>query len=188
MRAVRYVAVGGLAAAAWAALFRLWMRAVSDDPSFTWTGTMYIVLAPTVLGTIVHAVILVRERRRARRVLRAVLGVLTLSLGMAAGAVFLPTLVFGTLAYAPRLTAWGIRLSAGLLAMAPVWAFWDAFADARDAMSGATFAATMAWYAAICIVAVLFYSRAWGASFAVRSLRLRVRVASLVARDPVALR
>ncbi|HSP27497.1 MAG TPA: hypothetical protein VLN74_03025, partial [Ilumatobacteraceae bacterium] len=44
------VLIGPFAGAALGVVARWWMRLISDDPEFTWSGTIFIVLAFTVMG------------------------------------------------------------------------------------------------------------------------------------------
>lgn len=153
--------LGALGGAAWGVVFRVWMRYVSDDPEFTWSGTLYIVAAPTVLGVFVAAVRVAHATTWLRRLLRSLLGVLTLSLGVAAGAVFLPTLVLGTAAVAPRRAPRATRALLLVAAAAvPVALFGTAFPD-DEGLGAVGFAVAVAWYAAICAAAVVGHALAW---------------------------
>jgi hypothetical protein len=82
---------------------RAWMRLISEDPEFTWNGTIFIVGAFAVFG-FTQAIVAVARRRERRRwaltVIRVVgiIGLMPLFVG--AGAVMLPTVVAGGLARA----------------------------------------------------------------------------------------
>lgn len=82
---------------------RAWMRLISDDPQFTWSGTVFIVGGFTVFG-FTQSVVAVVRRRGSRRwtltIVRVVgiIGLLPLFVG--AGALMLPTVVAGGLAKA----------------------------------------------------------------------------------------
>lgn len=161
MRRRWWPAAGALAGAAWGAVFRLWMRYISDDPEFTWTGTLYIVLAPTVLGLLVGAVRVAYATTWLRRVLRSVLGVLTLSLGVAAGALFLPTLVLGTAAVAPaRSPRWVRAALLAAAALVPIGLVGSAIGE-KEGSGAVGFAVAAVWYAAICFTAIAAYATAW---------------------------
>jgi hypothetical protein len=77
------------------------MRLVTEEPEFSWTGTIFIVLAFT-LAALGHAVAWAARQRGARRrwttPARFVGGVLTMALFGGAGAVMLPTVVGASLA------------------------------------------------------------------------------------------
>lgn len=54
----RLAVLGAGAGAVWGVLARVWMRLISDDPEFTWPGTLAIIGLAAVLGTgvgVVHA-------------------------------------------------------------------------------------------------------------------------------------
>ena len=80
---------------------RAWMRLISDDPQFTWNGTIFIVGGFTVFGFTQSVVAVVRRSTRRRWTLTIVrvfgtIGLLPLFVG--AGALMLPTVVAGGLA------------------------------------------------------------------------------------------
>jgi hypothetical protein len=84
-------------------LARAWMRLISEDPEFTWNGTIFIVGAFTVFGFTQSVVAVARRRARRRWALTIVrvvgtIGLMPLFVG--AGAVMLPTVVAGGLARA----------------------------------------------------------------------------------------
>ena len=91
------VLIGPFAGAALGVVARWWMRLISDDPEFSWSGTIFIVLAFTVMGA-AHGLAWASRRAGARRrwttVARIVAAVLTLPIFTGAGAIMLPT-VFG---------------------------------------------------------------------------------------------
>ena len=80
---------------------RAWMRLISDDPGFSWSGTLFIIGGFTVFG-LTQSIVAV-TRRRTRRcgpltIARTVGIIGMLPLFFAAGAVMLPTVVAGGLA------------------------------------------------------------------------------------------
>ena len=84
-------------------LARLWMRLISDDPEFTWGGTIFIVGGFTVFGFTQSVVAVARRRPRRRWALTIVrvigtIGMLPLFVG--AGSLMLPAVVAGGLAKA----------------------------------------------------------------------------------------
>ena len=99
---------------------RLWMRLISKDPEFTWSGSIFIVLGFTVFG-LGQAVVLVVRRRNSRRwrltLVRTIGAISMLPLFVAAGAVMFPTVLGGGLALSRvdwrRLTRWLWLLPAG---------------------------------------------------------------------------
>jgi hypothetical protein len=98
MRTLRYAAIGFLLGSAWMTVARVWMRLVSTEPEFTWTGTLSIVGATAVVGTvlgIVHA-----ARRRGASAWWRMLALVGLVIFTSPGAVLLPAAVLG---------GWGLR-------------------------------------------------------------------------------
>ena len=82
---------------------RAWMRLISDDPQFTWGGTIFIVGGFTVFG-LTQSIVAVARRRTMRRwtltIVRVVGTIGMLPLFVGAGALMLPTVVGGGLAKA----------------------------------------------------------------------------------------
>jgi len=81
---------------------RGWMRLISDDPEFSWSGTIFIIGGFTLFG--IGQSIATATRRRARRrwtmtIARVVGAITMMPLFVAAGSVMLPTVVGGGLAY-----------------------------------------------------------------------------------------
>lgn len=80
---------------------RAWMRLISDDPEFTWSGTLFIVIGFTVFG-LTQAIVAVVRRRATRRwpvkMARTIGAIGMLPLFVAAGAIMFPTVVGAGLA------------------------------------------------------------------------------------------
>lgn len=85
-------------------VLRIWMRLISDDPEFSWGGTIAIVTVFTLLGTNAGLVAYGRARGwRAGLVVARVVGcVLGLGCFMAAGMVMFPAIIPGALAAGRR--------------------------------------------------------------------------------------
>lgn len=100
-------------------VFRLWMRFVSTEHEFSWSGTTYIVGVFAVLGLMAGLVEAARRRGRTRGLigLRAAGAVLALGLFMAAGATTFPTIVPGALALARSDWHRLIRIALAILAV-----------------------------------------------------------------------
>jgi hypothetical protein len=80
---------------------RLWMRLISDDPEFSWSGTLFIVIAFGVFGTgqgLAWAARHVGWRRPGVTAARVLAVVLALPIFAGAGAIMLPTVYLGSLA------------------------------------------------------------------------------------------
>jgi hypothetical protein len=93
---------GLLGGVAWGISARLWMRFISTSPEFTWSGTLFIVIAFGVVGLAQSAAHLGRRAglTRSRMTVLRVIGIITLlSLGFGAGASMIPTIILVTLAW-----------------------------------------------------------------------------------------
>jgi hypothetical protein len=97
------------------------MRFVSTSPEFSWTGTAFILAAPTVIATLAGLVVIARRRAWRYAWLARWLGAGSMVLlGAGAGIVMLPTLLFGTLAVARTDWPRWVRAGLALLALVPV--------------------------------------------------------------------
>jgi len=97
----QFLWAGPIAGLAVGVVARAWMRWITVDPEFSWTGTIGIVVVFVVFFSAQAGARVARVRVRSpRRVtgVRAVAGVLSLGLFGAAGAVMFPTVLFGSLA------------------------------------------------------------------------------------------
>lgn len=127
------VPAGALAGAALGAVARWWMRLITDDPEFSWSGTIFIVAAFAITGLghgIASAARRSASRRRWSTTGRLVGAFLTLPLFTAAGAIMLPTVVGASLCR--WRTDWprSVRTLAGLLAApAPLFLLREGWRD-----------------------------------------------------------
>lgn len=102
---------------------RAWMRLISDNPEFSWNGTLFIVIGFTVFGFTQSIVAVVRRRATRRwpvRVARTVGAIGTLPLFVAAGAIMLPTVVGGGLARWRAEWKRSTRVGLALVACGPI--------------------------------------------------------------------
>ncbi|MET0459447.1 MAG: hypothetical protein ABW195_09370 [Ilumatobacteraceae bacterium] len=110
-----------LGGAVWGATARAWMRVVSSDPAFSWSGTLFIVGLFTVVGTAQGVALAVRRARWprwAQTVVRVPVAFVGLLLGFGAGTVMLPALVAGPLALGRTDWRRGVRwVLAGVVAL-----------------------------------------------------------------------
>ena len=102
-RPILMLAAGLLGGLTVGVIARAWMRLISDDPQFTWSGTIFIVGGFAVFGFTQSVVAIARRRARRRWTLTIVrvigtIGLMPLFIG--AGALMLPTVVAGGLAKA----------------------------------------------------------------------------------------
>ena len=100
---------------------RLWMRWISTDPEFTWSGSIYIVMAFTLFFT-VHSTVFFAVRkgwsRRSMIIARSGAIVFSLPIFGAAGGSMLPTVVMGSMAvWRKSLPKW-VRAILGVASLA----------------------------------------------------------------------
>jgi hypothetical protein len=108
---------GGLV---WGVVARLWMRLVTTEPEFTWSGTLFIVGAFTIAATAQGIALAVRRREWppwAQRIVRSLALVLALPLGAGAGIIMLPVLVTGSIALGRTNWRWGWRATFAAVAV-----------------------------------------------------------------------
>ncbi|MEO8266896.1 MAG: hypothetical protein ABI706_15440 [Ilumatobacteraceae bacterium] len=112
------LALGLFGGPALGVIARAWMRLIAEDPDFTWSGTIFIVLAFTIFG-ITQAIAAVARQRATRRwtltMARMLGGVGFLPLFVGAGAIMMPTVVGG--GFALNRPEWS-RLVRGLCMLA----------------------------------------------------------------------
>ena len=90
-------AIGGLL---WGALMRLWMRFISTDPEFTWSGTGFILAAAFLAGLGLGTAYALS--RRGHRGWWRLFALPLILLGAGAGSIMLPGTVIGGLAFGRR--------------------------------------------------------------------------------------
>jgi hypothetical protein len=105
--------LGGLL---WGVAIRSWMRFISTDPEFTWSGTSFIVGAATLVGTSLGIAFALSRRSRAGW--WRLLGLTAILLGAGAGAIMVPGTVVGGLAFGHWNWPKAVRLVLGTLAIA----------------------------------------------------------------------
>lgn len=102
-RALSVIAVGAIGGCVLGVAARAWMRLISEDPEFTWRGTISIVAGFTIFGFAQSLVAVARQRvsRRWKLTVIRTLGVIAmLPLFVAAGSLMFPTVIGGGLAVA----------------------------------------------------------------------------------------
>lgn len=142
----RRMLIGALFGLLWGVGMRAWMRFISTNPEFTWGGTLFIVGATTIAGTLTG--LAYWRWQKARGQFWRLLGLSFLPLGTAAGAVMLPTFVLGGIAWGRRRWPVWIRLLLGLIAVALQVVFLvggiNDFATGREAVGVALYAGFLA--------------------------------------------
>lgn len=107
---------GAVLGLAWGMSARIWMRAISNVPEFSWTGTLLILGLAAWLG--LGSGLLAAARRGGRKPWWALLGAPGLLLFAGPGMVMLPAALFGGLAFSAHARAW--RLIGWLAVATPV--------------------------------------------------------------------
>ena len=176
---IRSTLTGLAAGAALGVALRAWMRLVSTEPEFSWSGTGYIVGVFAVLGTMAGLVSAGRRRRWGRLLfgLRAV-GI-TLSFGcfVAAGALMAPTVLPATLGWTR--SDWQVRVRAALVALGVVAAVVVVLTLPQLGLVRRLVALVL--YLALCLAEVALMARLWAPSLPHGSLGRLGRVAPVVA-------
>jgi hypothetical protein len=127
----------------WGVAARAWMRLISTDPEFTWSGTGYILGACTLVGLLLGAA--EASRRRGTMGWWRATGASALLLGVGAGMIVLPTALLGGLAAGRRRWHPAIRAALALAAAAPAVLIarevWDTVPGLRGGLAIAVWAA-----------------------------------------------
>ena len=90
------VLAGAATGLAWGIVARLWMRFISDQPEFSWSGTGFVVGASTIVGATLGLAWL--RRTRGGRGWWRLCGLAVLLLGAGAGLIMIPTVVVAAVA------------------------------------------------------------------------------------------
>jgi len=116
----RIVVTGAALGLGWGILARAWMRYISTDPEFTWSGTLFILALAALAGTSLGAVEALRRRRRGWW--RCLLAIPALVLFASPGMLMAPAALLGGAALSGRGPRWTRPILAALAA-APVLLF-----------------------------------------------------------------
>ena len=164
---VRLTFVGLVVGLGYAACLRAWMRLVSTDPEFSWSGTGFILGAFAVLGAMAGLVTAGRRLGWRRRLNGARAAGTLLSLGcfVAAGALMLPTIVPAALGWAR--SDWPRPARAGLLLFGTVAGIFVVLTLPGLSLSRRLLA--LAIYALLCPVEVAMTARLYAPSLPPRS-------------------
>jgi hypothetical protein len=108
------IASGALLGLAWGISMRLWMRFISTDPEFSWSGTGYILGAATLAGLLLG--IGWARRSKAKGNLWRFSGFAMILLGVGAGMVMIPSVLLGGIALGRK--TWLTWVRATLFAVA----------------------------------------------------------------------
>jgi len=127
---LRGAALGLALGAAWGVLARVWMRLITTDPAFSWSGTLIIVGLSALLGAGVGLVDAALRAGRSRWWRLAVARGLLLLLGP--GILLAPSFLVGGLAWRPHRT-WLRVLGAVMLVGSVAGATWLVVVDREGA-------------------------------------------------------
>lgn len=127
----------------WGVLMRVWMRYISTSHEFSWSGTLFIVGATTIVGIILGVA---HRRRRAGGAGWWRLSLAALVLLGAGGGVMWPAVILGGIAIARRRPAWLAPMT-GLLAVATQVPIVNDFAIGNWQFGLLDKVAATAWYA-----------------------------------------
>lgn len=108
----RFILIGAGVGLAWGIAMRAWMRFITAQPEFTWSGTLFILGAATITGTLLG---LAWHRRAVGGVGWWRFTALSLLLLGAGGAVMWPAVVLGAMALGRPWKPW-VRVALGVLA------------------------------------------------------------------------
>ena len=146
------LAVGPAAGGTLGVVARVWMRLITEDPEFTWNGTVFIVIAFALTGfgcSVAWAVRTAGWRRRGTAA-RIVGAVLTLPLFVGAGVLMMPTVVGGSLArWRADWPRWARGVAAVVAAAPPVSVAAGTVRDGTSPGSAAGLVLFGATYAAV---------------------------------------
>lgn len=143
-RGAAWVGVGLLSGTGWGVVARAWMRYVSDNPEFTWSGTLFILGLTTLAGLSLGLVEMLR--RRGVGGWRAVLALPALVMFAGPGIFMGPSAVLGGLAVSGR-GGWWVRGPAAVLALAPVVAL--VLVEGVEAFPHSA-VLSVSWYVVLC--------------------------------------
>lgn len=137
------VIAGALLGLVWGILMRGWMRFISSDPEFSWAGTMFILGASVIVGSVLG---LARKRRMAGGVGWWRMSILALMLLGAGGAVMWPSVIAGGVAFGRPKPRW-IRALLAIVAVAVQVLVLQSVFDDNRGMSILAKVVAVGWYA-----------------------------------------
>ena len=138
-----YVGAGAVLGLAWGILMRGWMRFISSNPEFSWSGTLFILGASVIVGSVLGVA---RRRHSAGGVGWWRMSILALMLLGAGGALMWPSVITGGIAIGRPRPRW-LRVGFSAIAIAfQVTVIRSVFDDNRE-MSDLAKAAAIGWYA-----------------------------------------
>lgn len=156
------VIFGASAGLLWGVLMRVWMRFISTNPEFSWSGTLFILGASVIAGSVLG---FARKRRAAGGMGWWRLSVLSLLLLGAGGAVMWPSVIAGAAAIGRPRPPW-LRAALAVVAFAVQAVVLRSVFDDNRMMSGLAEVAAVAWYAPLITIEAWAFSVAFAPSVA----------------------
>jgi hypothetical protein len=180
---LRPTLVGLAVGATYGVALRAWMRLISTEPGFTWTGSGYIVGIFAVVGLLAGLCSAGRRRHWGPSLVALRTGAIILSLGcfVAAGSAMFPTIVPAALGRAR--SDWPRWLRAALLAVGVATAVWISLAVTLTDLGSGRLALGLLLYLGLCCVEVEIVSRLYAPSLRPGTLRYRSRTTSPSGRE-----
>jgi hypothetical protein len=155
---------------AWGLVARIWMRLISTDPEFSWSGTIAILVLAGIAGLSLGLIHGSRAQGRSRWWLLAV--VMVLPLFASPGLPFLPAVFLGGLAFGRRAMIWRVLGGfgfAGSVALLVMFTSSDGGTGLPVAMGYGGF--LLLWLALAAGGSVLYRPQAWNREAVVRTSR-----------------
>lgn len=145
---------GALLGLCWGIAMRIWMRFISTDPEFTWSGTGYILGATTLAGLLLG--LGWARRVKAKGNLWRLTGLSMLPLGAAAGGVMIPSVALAALAFGRK--NWHPTVRGLLLAIATGFQVFAFTAGSGDGLPSGKIVPAMVIYAVLISLEALAFS------------------------------
>ena len=129
----RLILTGAMGGALLGVVARLWMRWISTDPEFTWSGTIFIVIGFAIFAANQATVFVLRKKTKSRRLTSIIRGagvLFSLPIFAAAGAIMFPTVALASIAVWQKTMDKKVRLA--LLAISliiPIMQIWGFISD-----------------------------------------------------------
>ena len=129
----RLILTGAMGGALLGVVARLWMRWISTDPEFTWSGTIFIVIGFAIFAANQATVFVLRKKTKSRRITSIIRGagvLFSLPIFAAAGAIMFPTVALASIAVWQKTMDKKVRLA--LLAISliiPIMQIWGFISD-----------------------------------------------------------
>jgi hypothetical protein len=145
---------GALLGLSWGIAMRAWMRFITTDPEFTWSGTGYILGATTLAGLLLG--LGWARRAKGKGNWWRLTGLSMLPLGAAAGGVMIPSVFLGAMALGRK--NWHVGIRGMLLAVAVGFQVFAFTAGSDGSLPSSKVVPAMAIYAVLISLEALAFS------------------------------